>query len=168
METFLSLCQHRRSIRKYTSQSVEQAKIDYMLQCALMSPSGKRINPWEFFVVQDGDRLRPLSGCKTYGAQMFNTAMAAIAVTADTSLSDTWMCDASIAAEHILLAAQEQGIGACWCHIYGREESEKLVRETLHIPDHLTVLCVISLGYKDEERKNYSLDKLLYEKIHRL
>lgn len=168
MKSFMDLCQHRRSIRKYTAQPVEQEKIDYLLRCALMSPSAKRLNPWEFFVVTDTAVLRQLSGVKTYGSQMFDTAMAAIVVALDASLTDTWQCDGAIAAQHILLAAEEQGLGACWCHICGREESERLVHELCAVPENLNVLCVISLGYKDEERKLYELDKLKYEKIHTL
>lgn len=168
MKSFMDLCMHRRSIRKYTAQPVEQEKIDYLLRCALMSPSAKRLNPWEFFVVTDTAVLRQLSGVKTYGSQMFDTAMAAIVVALDASLTDTWQCDGAIAAQHILLAAEEQGLGACWCHICGREESERLVHELCAVPENLNILCVISLGYKDEERKLYELDKLKYEKIHTL
>ena len=167
MDSFLSLCQHRRSIRKYSSRAVEESKIEYLLQCALMSPAGKRLNPWEFYLVREESVLRALSGCKTYGSQMFDTAMAGIVIAADADKSDTWMCDASIAAEHILLAAAEQGLGACWCHVFEREGSEALVKEKAGIPENLRVLCVISLGYKDEERKDYDLTKLPYQKIHR-
>ncbi len=166
MEDFRTLCQKRRSIRTFTSQAVEQEKIDYILQCALMSPSGKRLNPWEFIVIRDEQKLRKLSGCKTYGSQMFNTAMAGIVVALDKSLSDTWQADGAIAAEHILLAAAEQGLGACWCHIYGRDESEQMVREMTGLPDTYAVLCVIALGYKNEERKDYDLQKLIYSKVH--
>lgn len=166
MEDFRTLCQHRRSIRAYTDQPVEREKIDYMLQCALMAPSGKRLNPWEFVVVTDEAVLRRFADCKTYGSQMFNTAMAGIVVALDASLTDTWQADGAIAAEHILLAAEQQGLGACWCQIYGRAESEAMVRELTGIPANYNVLCVISLGYKNEERKNYDLQKLLYNKIH--
>lgn len=166
MEDFRTLCQRRRSIRTYTNRPVEREKIDYILQCALMSPSGKRLNPWEFVVVTDEQVLRKLAGCKTYGSQMFNTAMAGIVVALDSSLTDTWQADGAITAEHILLAAAEQGLGACWCHVYGRDESEQMVRELTGIPENYAVLCVIALGYKEEERKNYDLQKLLYNKIH--
>lgn len=166
MEDFRNLCQHRRSIRQFTSQPVEREKIDYMLQCALMSPSAKRLNPWEFVVVTDETVLRQLAGCKTYGSQMFNTATAGIVIALDSSLTDTWQADGAIAAEHILLAAEEQGLGACWCHICGRDESEAMVRQLTNIPDKFVVLCVIALGYKAEERKTYDLQKLLYTKIH--
>jgi len=173
MASFLELCQQRRSIRKYTAQPVEQEKIDYILKCALMSPSSKRTNPWEFFVIMnDGLRndelIKKLAGSKTYGAQMFDTAMAAIVVAVDSSLTDTWQADGAIAAQNMLLAAEEQGLGACWCQIYNRDESEQMVRELCNIPQNLNVLCIISLGYKDEERKQYDLEKLKYEKIHKV
>lgn len=166
MGSFEQLCQKRRSIRKYTSHPVEQEKIDYILRCALMAPSSKRTNPWEFIVVRDEAKLRAFADCRTYGSQMFDTAMAAIVIALDTSLSDAWMADGAITAEHILLAAEEQGLGACWCHVYCREASEELVKQLCGIPDDRTVLCIISLGYKDEERKDYDLAKLRYDKIH--
>lgn len=166
METFEQLCQQRRSIRKYTAQPVEKEKLDYILRCALMSPSGKRLNPWEFYVLTDAEQLRPLAACRTYGSGMFNTATAAIVVALDASLTDTWQCDGAIAAQNILLAAAEQGLGACWCHVYQREGAEDLVRSLAGIPENLNVLCVISLGYKDEERRPYDPDKLPYQKVH--
>lgn len=166
MDSFLELCRHRRSIRRYTDRLVEREKINYMLRCALMSPSGKRRNPWEFVVVTDVAKIRAMAPCKEYGAGMLETAMAAIVVAVDASLGDTWQADAAVAAEHLLLAAEEQGLGACWCHIYGRDEAEKLVRQITGIPENITVFCVISLGNKDEERQNYDLDKLLYNKVH--
>ena len=165
MDSFIELCQRRRSIRKYTDQPVEQEKTDYLLRCALMSPSSKRTNPWEFVVVRDEAKLRSMASCRTYGSQMFETAMAAI-VALDPSLSDTWMADGAIAAEHILLAAAEQGLGACWCQVYQREGAEELVKGLCGIPEDRTVLCVISLGYPDEERSMYDLSRLKYEKVH--
>ena len=167
MNSFRELCQHRRSIRAYTSQPVEQEKIDYLLQCALMAPSAKRTCPWEFIVVRDEAKLRPLTECRTYGSGMFKTATAAIIIALDPTLCDnTWMADGAIAAEHILLAAAEQGLGACWCHVHEREGAPELVRRLCHIPEDKEILCAIALGYPAEERRPYELDKLHYEKVH--
>ena len=166
MGSFLELCQRRRSIRKYTNQPVEREKLDYMLRCALMAPSGKRLNPWEFVVITDTATIRAMAPCKEYGAGMLETAMAAIVVAVDEQKSTTALFDGAIAAEHLLLAAEEQGLGACWCHIVGRENAEKMVKQLAGVPENLTVICVVTVGYKDEERKNYDLDKRLYEKIH--
>lgn len=166
MIDFQTLCRQRRSIRKYTDQKVEKEKLDYIVRCALMSPSGKRINPWEFYVVTDREVLRQMVGCRTYGSGMFETAQAAIVVALDASLTDTWQSDGAIAAQNIWLAAADQGLGACWCQVYKRKGAEDLVKKLAGIPENLTVLCVMSLGYKDEERKMYDLDKLPYPKVH--
>ena len=183
MESFLELCRNRRSYRKYTTQPVEREKLDYIVQCALMAPAGKRLNPWHFTVVTDDTIIRQFAGCRTYGSGMFQTATAAIVVSLDTSLCDTWQADGAIAAAHILLAAADLGLGACWCQVYQREGAEELVKKALSEPrtklvptsresqeqglalEGKTILCIISLGYKDEERKPYDLSKLQYEKV---
>lgn len=166
MENFEQLCQQRRSIRKYSDQPIEQDKIDYILRCALMSPSGKRINPWEFYVISDVEKVRSLSEAKEAGNTMWSTAQTAIVVALDESKSDTWMADGAIAAQHIMLAAADQGLGSCWCQICGRDAAEDYVRQLCGITLPMRILCVISLGYKDEDRRPYDPAKLLYDKIH--
>lgn len=165
MQDFQTLCQHRRSIRKYTDEPLSLDQLDYILRCALMSPSGKRINPWRFFVVTDTALLRRMEGCRTYGSQMFATATAAIVVALDASLTDVWQCDGAIAAQNMLLAAADLGLGACWCQVYGREGAEDLVRQIANVPSQLNILCAISLGHPDEERKPYDFSKLQYDKV---
>ena len=173
MKSFLELAQQRRSYRKYTAQPIEQEKIEQILQAALMSPASKRCNPWEFVVVTDHEVLSKMAGCRTYGSQMLTEAAAGILVCVDASLTDTWQCDGAIAAEHMLLEASDLGLGACWVQVYGRyanEENtvsaEQLLRELTGVPDSLNILCIISLGYKNEERKPREIDKLQYEKVH--
>ena len=166
MDSFEQLCRHRRSIRRYKDQTIERDKLDTILRCGLMSPSGKRINPWHFFVLTDTDKIRQLSACRTYGSQMFDTAHAAIVVALEADKTDVWMCDGAIAAHNMLLAAEDLGLGGCWCQIYSREGSDRLVRDIARVPQQLTILCVLSLGYKDELRKDYDIDKLSYDKIH--
>ena len=98
---------------------------------------------------------------------MFDTATAAIVIALDPTLcANTWMADGAIAAEHILLAAAEQGLGACWCHVHEREGAPEIVRKTFGIPEDKMVLCAIALGYPDEEKNAYDPAKLLYNKIH--
>lgn len=166
MTTFTELLQNRRSIRKYTSQKIEREKLETILQSALMSPASKRCNPWQFVLVEDHDILSQMSACRTYGSQMLDSAAAGIVVAVDASLTDTWQCDGAIAAYNMLLSAADLGLGACWVQVYQREVAEQLVRQLTGIPETLNVLCVVSLGYKDEERRPYDLNKLQYDKIH--
>ncbi len=166
MENFISLCRSRRSIRKYTDQPVPKEAVETILKCGLMSPSSKRLNPWEFVVLTDKEKIRSLASCKTYGSQMLLEAPLAIVVAVDKDATDTWQCDGAIAAQNMLLAAEDLGLGACWCQVYQREDSEEIVRKATNIPEKYAVLCIVAVGYKNEERKQYDESKLLYDKIH--
>jgi nitroreductase len=44
--------------------------------------------------------------------------------------------------------------------------AEANVRRILDIPEAYEVLCVISIGHPDEERKPYDTEKLQWEKVH--
>lgn len=162
----LDIILHRRSVRRYQERSIEPDKTEQLLQAALASPSSKHLNPWEFIVVEDKDVLAKMSGCTTYGSKMLKEAAMGIVVCVDSSLTDTWQCDGAIAAEHILLCASNIGLGACWVQVYNREGAESLVRELCNIPERLNVLCIISLGYPNEDKKPINPEHLQYDKIH--
>ena len=169
--TFLDLLKRRRSIRKYQNKTIEPEKIKQILTAALMSPSSKRTNPWEFVVVEDQEILSQMSLCRTYGSQLLENAPLGIVVCADTTKTDMWQCDASIAAILMQLEAENLGLGSCWVQVYKREKdehqtAEEHIRTLLAIPEHFAVLNIVAIGYKDEERKPYDLEKLKYEKIH--
>jgi nitroreductase len=94
-----------------------------------------------------------------------------IVVIADKTKSDVWMEDASIAAIIIQLQAHELGLGSCWIQVYGREKdeqctSESYIRDLFQIPEQFGVLCVISIGYPNEEKKSFETEKLATQKVH--
>ncbi|MEI8086142.1 MAG: nitroreductase family protein [Paludibacter sp.] len=171
METFFELLKSRRSIRKYLEKSVESDKIDIITKAALMSPASKRSNSWEFIVVQDSEMLEKLANCRPHGSQFLSEAPVGILVIADTSKSDVWFEDASIAAIIIQLQAQDLGLGSCWIQVFQRQKdenttSEEYIRDLLNIPDNYAVLNIVSIGYPNEERKPFDEEKLATEKIH--
>ena len=172
MDSFYNLAKHRRSIRKYKSDAIEQEKVDSILRTALMSPASKRTNGWEFIVVDDKSLLKQLSECREHGSGFLADAPMAIVVTCDTQKSDVWFEDASIAATFIQLAASDLGLGSCWAQVYTRIYKDQMssvsyVRGILDIPEQFEVLCIIGIGYPDEERKPFDEAKLNYEKIHK-
>ena len=171
MISFSGLLKTRRSIRKYLPQAVEQDKIKKITNAALMSPASKRSNPWEFIVVENRETLQKLANCRPHGSQLLAGSPLGIIVIANTTKSDVWMEDASIASIIIQLQAQDLGLGSCWVQVYGRHKDEETstesyIRELLDIPEHYAVLNIISIGYPDEERKPFDEDKLPTEKIH--
>lgn len=53
MEQFSDLIKNRRSMRKFTDQELTQEEVVALLKAALMAPSSKRSNCWQFLVVDD-------------------------------------------------------------------------------------------------------------------
>jgi nitroreductase len=171
MTSFFELLKNRRSIRKYSIKSIEPEKINKILQAALMSPASKRSNPWEFIVVEGKDTLQKLANSRPHGSQLLSGSPLGIVVIADTTKSDIWMEDASIASIIIQLQAQDLGLGSCWVQVYGRQKdeetsTEEFIHQLLDIPSHYAVMNIISIGYPDEDRKPYDENKLMTEKIH--
>jgi nitroreductase len=171
MNTFTELLKTRRSIRKYLPQAVEPEKIKQIVSAALMSPASKRSNPWEFIVVQDVEILAELAESRPYGSQLLADSPLGIVVIADTTKSDVWIEDASIAAIIIQLQAHDLGLGSCWVQVYKRNKDENttteaFVRQLLGIPSHYAVLSAISIGYPNEERKAFDMEKLAFDKVH--
>ena len=171
MISFSGLLKTRRSIRKYLPQAVEQDKIKKITNAALMSPASKRSNPWEFIVVENRETLQNLANCRPHGSQLLAGSPLGIIVIANTTKSDVWMEDASIASIIIQLQAHDLGLGSCWVQVYGRHKDEEtstesFIRDLLDIPENYAVLNIISIGYPDEERKPFDENKLPTEKIH--
>lgn len=171
MNSFFELIKTRRSIRKYLPKPVEQEKIDQITRAALMSPASKRSNSWEFVVVQDKETLAQLAQCRQHGSNFLAEAAVGIVVTANTEKSDVWMEDASIAAIIMQLQAHDAGLGSCWIQVYARktdegDSSEEYIRSLLAIPENYAVLCILSMGYPDEERKAHDESRLATEKVH--
>lgn len=161
---------HRRSIRKYTDQKIEKDKLDTLIQAALLSPSSRGLRPWEFIVVQDKETLANLSKAKPHGGTFLKDSPLAIVVLGDSTKSDVWVEDASIASIIIQLTAEELGLGSCWVQIRNRKyddntTAESYLQNLLNIPEHIKVEAIISIGYPDEQKEPYELDDLPYSKI---
>ena len=121
---FMKLLEKRRSIRKFTEQTVEPEKVQVLIEAALRSPSGRGINPWEFIVVEDRKLLSKLADAKQHGAAFLKGAPLGIVVCANPEKSDTFVEDASIASIIIQLAAESLGLGSCWIQMRNRNHRD--------------------------------------------
>lgn len=171
MEKFSELIKNRRSMRKFTAEELSQEEVVTLLKAALMAPTSKRSNSWQFIVVDDKVLLQELSRCKEQASSFIADAALAIVVTADPLASDVWIEDASIASIIIQLQAEDLGLGSCWVQVRERVAasgvpSDEFVREVLDIPLQLQVLSVIAIGHKGMERKPFDEEHLQWEKIH--
>ncbi len=112
-----------------------------------------------------------LADSRPHGSQLLANAPLGIVVIADTTKSDVWIEHASIAAIIIQLPAHDLGLGSCWVQVYKRDKDESttteaFVRQLLGIPSHYAVLNIVSIGYPNEERKAFDMDKLAFDKVH--
>ena len=171
MKSFHDLLFNRRSIRKYTDAEISADDVKTILQAALVAPSSKGKMPWQFVAVDDSTVLEQMSKCKDFGARPIAGCALAIVVTANPYESDAWIEDASIAAFAMQMQAQDLGLGSCWVQVRERYDkegkpAEDNVRELLNIPPDQRVLCVVTIGHKNEERKPLEEEKCQWEKVH--
>ena len=80
MEKFSDLIRTRRSMRKFTSEELTQEEVVSLLKAALMAPTSKRSNSWQFIAVDDKACLERLSHCKKAGADFLKDAALAVVV----------------------------------------------------------------------------------------
>lgn len=149
---FLELARLRHSVRSYTTQPVEPEKLHYILECARQAPSAVNKQPWRFIVVQSEEAKANI--CRCYGREWIVEAPLYIIVCAVEP--EAWTrrydnknhadVDASIAAEHICLAAAEQGLGSCWVCNFRTE----LMQELFHFEPGTHPLAILPIGYPNE------------------
>ena len=89
-----------------------------------------------------------------------------IAIMGKEEISDTWVEDCSIASTFIQLEACNQGLGSCWVQIKNRlteegKNAEEAVKEILEVSNNNRVLCIIALGYPNEEKPAYKEEDYL-------
>lgn len=169
----LDLMVKRRSIRKYTNKKIEAEKIEMLKKSALLSPTSKNKQGWEFIFIENKETLEKLSRVKNKGGFMIKDAALSIVVTVKSTDNDVWIEDGSIAATHIYLMAEELGLGCCWVQLRNRYNDDEgnikaseLTRDILSVPQDMEVLCLLSIGYKEESPKPTNLEDLKYSKIH--
>ncbi len=167
------LTRKRRSVRRYGAKRIDDDVIHEIMKVALTAPSSFGHDPVEFVVVRDRDMIRRIGACKQMGGSQINGADTVIVVmvkTADKRTSEFWIEDGAIASSYILLAAEQYGLGACWVQIRNRmglkKTSDEEIRELLCVPDGFTVLNLVAIGEKGENKRAYTDKDLDTKKIH--
>lgn len=142
----------RRSIRKYTDQTVGEDTLKELLRAAMVAPSAGDQRPWHFVVVRDRNKLQAM-GKRMEGCEMLETANVGLLICGDESLEKIkgfWVQDCSACTMTVLLAAHALGLGAVWVAIYPLEERLKVVREELSIPPQIIPFALVAMGYPAE------------------
>ena len=145
--TFSELAKERFSCRKFSTKAVEQDKIDIILNAALAAPTAVNKQPQRILVINDSEKLEKLKECTKY---TFDAPLCFI-VCCDSSKAYTRgydgknsaEIDASIVTTHMMLQAQDIGLGTTWVMAFNPTK----VRECFSIADNLDIIALLPTGY---------------------
>lgn len=149
---FLDLARQRYSCRKYKPDSVDRGKIEYILEAGRVAPSAVNRQPWMIYVVTERELLEQV--WETYYKNWIQSAPVILVLCGDHSVSwkrqdgkDHCDIDVAILADHITLAAAEQGLATCWvCHF-----DHLKCAGLLGLPGHMETIALLPLGYPDDQ-----------------
>lgn len=173
---FSELVNKRQSIRKYSGRKVDRALIDKCLEAARLAPSARNSQPWSFIVVDDPATIKKLSDFAFAGiyksTRFAGKAPVLIVVITEKADYVTRMgnllrntkyslIDIGIAGEHLVLQAEELGLGSCWLGWF----SVRGARKALNLPKSKRIDVMICLGYPQDPdfrkaRKRRSLSEI--------
>ncbi len=164
----------RSSVRSYTTQKIENDKIEKMLRAGMAAPTAGNRQPWSFVVIDQREILDAIPPIIP-GAGMAARAQLAIAVLGTPSkalMPGYWIQDTSAATENILLAAHAMGLGAVWCGTFPDNNKGRVaaISELLGLPEGTMALSIIVVGYPNVEPKvkdKWDEAKVFYNRVER-
>ena len=162
----MSIIYNRKSIRKYTNEQVSDDQVKDLLKAAMAAPSAGNAQPWDFIVVRNKDTFEEIMKISKYSTPL-KTASVAIIVCGNKDkekFPGYWVQDCSAATENLLLRAEEIGLGGVWLGIYPEEGRVNGLKKIFNLPETITPLAVISIGYPDENRA--TTDRFNEDNIH--
>lgn len=136
----------KRMVRRFDGRPLADDHLTRILDAGRHAGSSKNQQDWDFVVVQAPGSLRRLAEVGPYADHVGGAAAAVALVTPDprapgASLSLAW--DAGLAAENMMLAAWELGVGSCPATVYEQD----VAREVLGHPPDRFCGWILSFGY---------------------
>jgi nitroreductase len=136
----------KRMVRRFEQRPVAREHLLRIVDAGRHAGSSKNQQLWDFVLVEDRQRLQRLAGVGRYAGHLAGAAAAVGLVTPDprapgASLSLVW--DSGLAAQNMMLAAWELGVGSCPVTVYDHD----LAREILAFPADRWCGYLLSLGY---------------------
>jgi len=145
----------RRSIRKFLDVKIAQEKIVQILEAGRMAPTAGNLQNHEIIVVTDsGIKKSVAEAClEQYWIAKAPVILVVIAEHGVQKVhygkrGETYSIQsAANVAMNMILAAHSLGVASCWVGAF----DDEMMRRALGIPDKITPLTVIPLGYPDEK-----------------
>ena len=140
-----------RDIREYADRPLAPEHLDRILNAGRRAGSSKNEQRWAFIVIRDRARLRDLTRVGRYAGHLAGAAVAIALVTPDAQgpRNNSVMWDLGRAAQNMVLAAWELGIGS----VPATAHNQNVTRELLGLPDEQRCNFILSFGYPADASK---------------
>jgi len=152
---FEELVRKRSMVRAFRPGPVPEELVQKLLADAVRAPSAGNLQAWEFVVVQESETKRRLAEAAL--GQTFVAEAPVVIVTCrnlernagrygDRGRHFYNLIDASFASLMILLAAHNEGLGACFVGAYRDEDVSRI----LGLPQHVRPVGIVPIGWPAE------------------
>ncbi len=154
MSVYELICR-RRSIRRFKELPLPREVLEKCVDAARLAPSAANLQPLEYLVVDEEELLLQVFATLRWAAYISpagdppegHRPRAYIVMLKRRDLGvEPSVYDVGAAMENLILAALEEGLGACPIASIDREA----LRRALSIPEHYEIPLVLALGYPDE------------------
>ncbi|HPD98427.1 MAG TPA: nitroreductase family protein [Synergistales bacterium] len=155
----------RRSIRKFSGKTVNEATVETLLKAAMSAPSAHNQQPWEFVVITDREILDSIPSFHPYSKMLLQAPVAIMVCSRTEGLpaEGFWPQDCAAATQNMLVAANSLGLGSVWLGIFPHQDLVEKSRQVCGIPVEITPFCFVALGYPAEEKgpsKRFDPDRI--------
>jgi len=148
--TYYELIERRESLRNYDpNRPVPKDVLLRILNAGRLAPSACNLQPWTFLLVSSPDMLSKVRTC--YRGAWFHDAPHILAVKG--RRKEAWIrrwdgynsleTDLTIAMDHLILAAEYEGVGTCWIAAF----DPKILYPALNLEKGEEIFAITPLGY---------------------
>lgn len=146
---FSKLVAHRHSVRNYLPKKVEAEKRNAVLEAGRIAPTAANLQPVKVLVLENESSLAKLKKA----ANIYDAPLAFIVCS---DRNNAWKrpfdskqtidIDVSIVTDHMMLQAEELGLGSVWICYFKSD----ILKAELRIPDNLEAVNILAVGYSAE------------------
>ncbi|MBQ9734568.1 MAG: nitroreductase family protein [Clostridia bacterium] len=147
----------RYSVRKFNGERLKQSDIEEILKAGHKAPTGCNYQPQRILVLNTKESIEKLKKCTK---SHFN---APTAILVCHNKDESWVrpydgalsspVDAAIVATHMMLKAQDIGVGCCWVMHF----NPTLMADTFNIPENVIPVALLVMGYPAVDSKPLEL-----------
>lgn len=148
---FEKLIAERYSVRKFEDRHLEQEVVDKILSAGHLAPTGCNYQPQRILVLNTDQSIEKLKKCTK---SHFDAPTAMLVCY---NKNESWVrkydgalsapVDGAIVTTHMMLAAQNNGIGSCWVMHFDPFK----MREEFNIPENIEPVALLVMGYPHKD-----------------